>query len=85
MLDSHFQASCLSGIPENLQKLDDKGMVAEASLDAHVVFRVDDTALGAFELGGHDDEPIELVQGDIFLARYRQIASLVEDGRVSLL
>eukprot|EP00752_Nemacystus_decipiens_P009707 g8669.t1 len=91
MLEDHFTRICLSQMPSNFRSLtntsQEENMVQEPNLDTFVVCRATDD-IGMVQIGeaaGRDDSSMNLLQGDMFIVRYRPIRNLVLEGRVELI
>ncbi|KAJ1673915.1 GINS complex subunit [Spiromyces aspiralis] len=89
LLDSHYQASCLSALPSHLRSIGNDGeetpagisMVSKPNLDSAVFCRVKEE-IGDYQFG---DELIYMSKNSIFITRYAIIRHLLEDGRVELI
>lgn len=84
LLGKHFDKSVLQLIPKRFRNLDEAAKaMPRPNLDNFVFCNVN-RDIGEISLGGLTNQIVDLVQGDTYILKYRDIRSFVEDGSVRL-
>ncbi|KPI93340.1 PREDICTED: DNA replication complex GINS protein SLD5 isoform X1 [Papilio xuthus] len=86
-MESHLKEAALDHVPGNMQSFDLNKLVIYPNLQAHVFLKANETVTGIIleDLGGDQDEEIDLEENSQHILQYKPIADLLKSGKVQLM
>ncbi|XP_014360378.2 DNA replication complex GINS protein SLD5 [Papilio machaon] len=86
-MESHLKEVALDHVPGNMQSFDLNKLVIYPYLQAHVFLKANETVTGIIleDLGGDQDEEIDLEENSQHILQYKPIADLLKSGKVQLM
>jgi len=84
-LKSHLTDTVLQNCPKNMQALKWRSVMPRPAVDSHVFFHVNEDVEDVVLDDGADEVVEDMKRGSRYIARYKLIAGLVAEGKVTLI
>lgn len=84
-LKSHLNETVLQNCPKNMQSLKWRTVMPRPAVDTHVFFHVNEDVDDVVLEDGVDEVVEDMKRGSRYIARYKLVAGLVAEGKITLI